>query len=218
MKTRETLIASYNQLAEEYAKQYCDELNKKPFDRHLLERFVADIPMGKPVCDMGCGSGHVADHLRSLGVEVLGVDLSPGMVEVAKKRYPANEYRVGDMLELDLPDESLGGIVTFYSIIHLKRDQVRRAVKEMFRLLFPGGSLLVSFHQGEGVLHSEESLGQPVAFDCNLYEPDEVRRPMEETGFEVEMVAVRTPYDFEFATTRVYVWGKKQQGMAESKE
>lgn len=209
MKTRETLIDSYNQLAEEYAKRYGDELREKPFDRLLLERFAQDVPSGKQVCDLGCGSGHIADHLKSLGVDVIGIDLSPGMIEVAKRTYPSIEYRVGDMLDSDMPDESLGAIVALYSIIHLERDQIRPTLGEMFRVLVPGGSVLVSFHKGEGALHEEESLGKPIHFDCTLFEPDEVRLVMEEVGFVVEMVAVRTPYDFEFPTTRVYTWGRK---------
>jgi SAM-dependent methyltransferase len=209
MKTRETLIDSYNRLAEEYVKHYADELRGKPFDRLLLERFAKDVPSGKRICDLGCGSGHVADHLKNLGVDVIGIDISPRMVEVAKRTYPAIEYRVGDMLDSDLPDESLGAVVALYSIIHLERDQVRPTLGEMFRVLVPGGGVLLSFHKGEGALHEEESLGKPIPFDCTLFEPDEVREAMEDEGFVVEMVAVRSPYDFEFPTTRVYAWGKK---------
>jgi SAM-dependent methyltransferase len=212
MKTRRALIDCYNRLAEEYVRRYGDELEAKPFDRQLIGRFVQDVPPGKQVCDLGCGSGHVADHLRQLGVNVFGVDLSPGMIDVAKRTYPLVEYRVGDMLELDLADESLGAVVALYSIIHLERDQVRPAFSEMFRILVPGGGVLVSFHRGEGTLHEEESLGTPVAFDCTLFEPDEVRSVMEDVGFVVELVAVRTPYEFEFQTTRVYTWGRKPDG------
>lgn len=209
MKTRETLIDSYNRLAEEYAKRYGGELDNKPFDLQLLERFTEDVPSGTRVCDLGCGSGHVADRLKRLGLDVIGIDLSPGMIEVAKRTYPSIEYRVGDMLDPDMPDESLGAIVALYSIIHLGRDQLRTAMHKMFRLLVPGGSALVSFHKGEGTFHEDESMGQPVAFDCTLFEADEVRSVMEDVGFDVEMVAVRTPYDFEFPTTRVYTWGRK---------
>ena len=70
MKTRDTLIESYNRLAEEYVKHYADELRGKPFDLALLERFAKDVPSGKRICDLGCGSGHVADHLKKLGVSL----------------------------------------------------------------------------------------------------------------------------------------------------
>lgn len=209
MKTRETLIDSYNRLAEEYAKHYGDELREKPFDRLLLERFAQDVPSGKRICDLGCGSGHVTGYLKNLGFDVIGIDISPGMIEVAKRTYHSIEFRVGDMLASDMPDESLGEIVALYSIIHVERDQLRPTLGEMLRVLVPGGSVLVSFHKGEGALHEEESLGKPIPFDCTLFEPDEVREVMEDVGFVIEMVAVRSPYDFEFPTTRVYIWGRR---------
>ena len=209
MKTREELIKSYSLLAEAYAQQYCDELSRKPFDRELLERFILSVPTGSRVCDLGCGPGHLADHLRSLGVHAFGMDLSPSMIAIAQKRYPSNDYVVGDMLRMELPDESLGGIVAFYSMIHLKRQEVFPAVREMARVLVPGGGLLVAFHRGAGTLHEEEELGHPVSFDCTLFEPEEISSAMEEVDFRLEEVTVREPYDFEYPTTRVYVWGKK---------
>ena len=209
MKTREELIKSYSLLAEAYAQRYCDELSRKPFDRELLERFILSVPTGSRVCDLGCGPGHLADHLSSLGVHAFGMDLSPSMIAIAQKRYPSNDYVVGDMLRMELPDESLGGIVAFYSMIHLKRQEVFPAVREMARVLVPGGGLLVAFHRGAGTLHEEEELGHPVSFDCTLFEPEEISSAMEEVDFRLEEVTVREPYDFEYPTTRVYVWGKK---------
>lgn len=214
MKTREELIDSYDRLAEDYARIYGDELDHKPFDRELLRHFVRALPAGLAACDLGCGPGHVADFLRALGAEVLGIDLSPRMVFTARRRYPAVEYRVGDMLDLDLADGCLGGIVALYSIIHLRPDQVDSAFGEMFRVIAPGGAILVSFHRGQGLLHDDESLGHPVAFDCTLFEPEDVAGAMERNGFWIEEIAVRRPYDFEYPTTRAYVWGATPQAAA----
>jgi predicted TPR repeat methyltransferase len=75
------LPKSYDRLAGEYARRLFDELNHKPLDRALLARFAQDIRELRPVCDLGCGPGHVTRHLRGLGVEAFGVDLSAGMVE-----------------------------------------------------------------------------------------------------------------------------------------
>jgi len=211
MNARELLINGYNRLANDYARAYCDELDRKPFDRELLEQFVRRIPAGKPVCDLGCGSGHVANHLKSLGADVLGVDLSPGMVAVARQRFPSIEYRVGDMLDLHMPCGLLGGIVCFYSIIHLERDELGPVAAEMFRLLAEGGRALISFHRGQGTLHDDTSLGKPVPFDCTLFEPEEATTAMKQAGFSIERVTVREPYPFEYPTTRVYVEGVRRQ-------
>jgi SAM-dependent methyltransferase len=137
------------------------------------------------------------------------MDLSPSMIAIAEKRYPSNEYLVGDMRRLKLPNESVGGIVAFYSMIHLDRQEVVPAVQEMTRVLVPGGGLLVAVHRGKGTLHEDNALGHPVAFDCTLFEPEELSGSMEAAGLLLVDVSVREPYDFEYRTTRAYIWGKK---------
>jgi SAM-dependent methyltransferase len=206
MKSRETLIDSYNQLARVYAEKYCGELDRKPFDCELLERFVLASPPGQPICDLGCGPGHLANFLKGLKAEAIGIDLSPAMIETAKGKYPSIDYRVGDMLNLDLPADSLGGIVAFYCIIHLRRNQLETAFAGMRRVLAPGGGILVSFHEGSGEHHEDESLGMPIAFDCSLFEPEEVAEAMSRAQLTVKEINTRPPYDFEFPTTRVYIW------------
>jgi SAM-dependent methyltransferase len=151
----------------------------------------------------------LAEHLRALGVQAFGMDLSSSMIAFARKRYPSNAYLVGDMRQLALPDESLGGIATFYSMIHLDRAEVAPAVQEMTRVLIPGGGLLVAVHRGKGTIHEDDALGNPVAFDCKLFEPEELLAPMEAAGLLLVDVSVRESYDFEYPTTRVYLWGKK---------
>ena len=76
---------SYDRLAEEYANRIADELQHKPLDRELLDRFARDVEGLGEVCDMGCGPGHVARYLRDAGASVFGLDLSPGMVEQAQE-------------------------------------------------------------------------------------------------------------------------------------
>src|SRR5437773_6198242 len=72
--------ASYDRVAAEYAERIAGELAGKPFDRALLDRFADQVrPLG-PVCDVGCGPGHVTAYLHERGLDVFGVDLSPEMV------------------------------------------------------------------------------------------------------------------------------------------
>ncbi|KPK48195.1 MAG: hypothetical protein AMS22_15720 [Thiotrichales bacterium SG8_50] len=208
MKTSREIKDGYDKLAAVYAVRFCDELNGKPFDRSLLQRFVTAVPDG-PVCDLGCGPGHVAAHLQTLGANSMGFDLSPKMIAEAERRYPTVEYRVGDMADLDMPSESLGGIVALYSIIHLERQKLEEAFREMHRVLKPAGQLLVSFHKGEGILHEDNVLDTDVSFDCTLFEPDEVSGKLERVGFSIAEATVRRPYDFEYPTKRVYVLADK---------
>jgi len=208
MKNRAELIKGYNIISHAYGERYAHELDYKPFDRDLLLRFARSVP-APDVCDLGCGSGHIAAHLQSLGLRVAGIDLSAGMVEEARRRYPQVRYEVGDMLDLKLDKNSLGGIVVLYSIIHLRRQDLGKAFRGMRRVLKPGGLVLVSFHRGQGEIHEDEDLGFQVSFDCTLFEPEEVSLAMEKAGLEIVETTVRRPYKQEYPTCRVYILAEK---------
>ncbi len=147
------LQASYDTVATEYVARIFDELKDKPLDRQLLDRFAARTRDTGPVCDLGCGPGHVARYLHERGVDVFGVDLSAGMVERARELNPGIDFRQGNMLSLDAVDESWGAIVAFYSIIHVPRSDVPQALREMRRVLRPGGLLFLAFHVGDHIVH-----------------------------------------------------------------
>src|ERR1044071_3724656 len=125
------LEASYDRVAEEFAEEFCGELERKPFDRELLDGFAAELSGEGRVCEIGCGPGQIARYLRDRGVKMCGVDLSQEMVKHAGRLNPDIPFERGDMLSLDLPDASLIGIVCFYAVIHLKRADVTRALKGM---------------------------------------------------------------------------------------
>lgn len=113
------------------------------------------------------------------------------------------------MLALDLPDSSLAAIVCFYAIIHLQRDDVTRALREMRRVLRPGGLLLLSFHGGEGELHREQWYDSKVSINVTLFATREMSGYLEASGFAVQRIAERNPYEFEYPTRRVYIFAEK---------
>ena len=194
----------YDKVAEQYTQQYSDELSHKPLDRELLDRFAERTTGKGRVCDLGCGPGHLARYLHDRGADALGIDLSPGMVEQARLMNPGIEYTQGDMRALDLPDGSLAGIAAFYSIIHIPRDQVADVLKELRRVLQPGGLLLLAFHKGQETVHRDEFFGEAVNLDFRFFEPDEMRGYLEDAGFTVDEVIVREPYpEVEYPSRRV---------------
>src|SRR6202162_4597955 len=98
----ESIRESYDRLAEEYARRIFNELQHKPLDRELLDRFAAAVRGRGEICDMGCGPGHAARYLRDAGATVFGLDLSPGMLEQARSLNPGVLFREGNMMALDL--------------------------------------------------------------------------------------------------------------------
>ena len=203
------LEISYDRVAQHYADEYFEELKRKPFDQELLDQFAASVHDRGLVCDLGCGPGQVARYLRDCGVDVCGIDLSLEMVRCARQLNPDISFEQGDMLALNAPDGSFAGIVSYYAIIHLRREEVPRALRELHRVLQLGGKLLLAFHGGEGGFHRDEWYGEPVSIDVTLFEGQEMADYLTEAGFEIERIAQREPYSFEYPTRRVYVLGRK---------
>lgn len=166
---------SYDQIADEYARRMYHELDGKPFDREMLGRFAEAVGKGGEVCDMGCGPGHVARYIQSLGAKVFGLDISPAMVEQARRLNPGIRFQVGDMLALDLPSMSLTGIVAFYAIVNISKQFLPTVFREIFRVLQAGGMLLLAFHIGDEAAHYDELWDRSVCMDFFYFQPAEIR-------------------------------------------
>jgi len=201
---------SYDEVAEEYVTRIFHELEHKPLDRTLLDRFAAEVRGVGPVCDIGCGPGQPARYLHERGVQALGIDLSLGMVEQARQLNPGIEFRQGNMAALDVPDDSWGGIVAFYSIIHIPHTEVVSVLREFQRVLRPGGLLLLAFHQGQEVIHLDEWWGKRVVLDFVFFQRSEMEDYVRAACFEIEDTIERPPYkDVEAQTQRVYIFARK---------
>jgi SAM-dependent methyltransferase len=210
-ESKSDLQSGYDRVAEHYATEYFHELKRKPFDRELLDEFADSVRGKGVVCELGSGPGQVARYLKDRGVDVRGVDLSPEMVKVARSLNPDISFSRGDMLALDLDDGSIAAMVLFYSVIHLNREDVTEAFREMRRVLIPGGTLFMSFHNGEGELHRDEWFGQAVSIDFRLFQPAEMAAYLERVGFENIKTVEREPYEFEYPTKRVYMFASNPQ-------
>jgi SAM-dependent methyltransferase len=203
---------TYDRVAAAYADRFRNELDAKPFDRQLLGRFAASTAAhSRPaVCDVGCGPGHVGAFLATLGLDVIGIDLSAGMVAQARRDHPTLAFFQGDMTSLGLLDEAVSGVVCFYALIHIPRAQALDALRELRRVLAPGGDVLVAVHGGEGRLHADEMVGQQADLDVTLFNPSELSELLETAGLSVAEAHERAPYDAEYPTRRLYVWATRR--------
>ena len=142
-----TVRAAYDAIAPVYADQFKDTLDDRPTERALLAAFAEVIrrePAGT-VADLGCGPGHIAAHLHTLGLSVLGVDQSAQMLAIGRTHYPEVRFALSSITRLGLADESCRGVLSRSSIIHLPPRLLPTALAEIARVLAPGGWLLISF-------------------------------------------------------------------------
>ncbi|MFD5397625.1 class I SAM-dependent DNA methyltransferase [Streptomyces sp. NPDC127097] len=190
-----TTRAFYDAVAADYDAHFRDHLADRPMDRAVLAGFAELVRAADagPVADLGCGPGRVTAHLAGLGLPVHGVDLSPRMVALARRIHPQLRFEVGAMTGLELPDGALGGIVSWYSIIHTPREQLPELFAAFHRLLAPGGMLLLAFQVGDEPLHVAQPFGHPVALDFRRRRPDRIAGLLTAAGLEVRAQLLREP-------------------------
>jgi ubiquinone/menaquinone biosynthesis C-methylase UbiE len=203
----------YDTVAKEYAETFIGEHEKKPKDQEILHRFSQEIGDRRPAWDFGCGPGQTAKYLKDLGIEISGLDLSGKTLEQARKIHPDIHFRKGNILNLEFDDDSIAGVVAFYAIVHFTKDQVGLALREIFRVLQPGGIFLLTYHVGEETIHLDEFLGKEIDVDFMYFTSDFIFRCLKNCGFDNIEIIEREPYpDVEYESRRAYVFAKKHEG------
>jgi len=190
---------AYDTVAVSYAELLASGLDAKPVDRALLGLFAELVQAAGagPVADIGCGPGRVTAHLRGLGLDVFGIDVSAGMVAEARRRHPGLRFDEGSMSALDLPDGGLAGIVAWYSVIHTPPDELALIFAELTRVLTPGGQLLLAFQAGDERVRLEHAYGHRIALDTYRLDPDRIAQLLSEAGLVVHSRMVREPAHLE---------------------
>jgi SAM-dependent methyltransferase len=197
---------SYDAVATDYADLLDDELDRKPLDRALLATFgelVAATGRTR-VVDLGCGPGRVTAHLAALGLEASGIDLSPGMVAVARRRYPSLGFEVGDLRALDLPDGAVDGVAAWYSIVHTPTEELAQLFAEVRRILRPDGQLVLAFKAGTGCVRLTHAYDHPVSLEVHRHDPARVEDLLAGVGLTVHTRVVREP-DAQESTPQAYL-------------
>ncbi|GAA2718927.1 MULTISPECIES: class I SAM-dependent methyltransferase [Streptomyces] len=191
-----TTVDAYDAVAVRYAAFVRDALDTLPLDRAILAAF-ADLVRaagGGPVAELGCGPGQTTAHLRDLGLDAFGVDLSPVMIGLAREAYPDLRFEVGSMDDLDLADGTLSGIASWYSVIHTPPHDLPAYLAEFRRVLAPGGHLLLAFFESEG--DPVTAFGHKVT-TAYRWPVDELARLTRDAGFAEVGRMLREPVEGE---------------------
>jgi len=198
----------YNRVAAEYARRFVDELDHKPLERQLLDGFMPGAT-GR-ICDLGCGPGQVAAYLHAQGRAVIGVDLADQMVEAARQLHPDIPFIQADMRHLPFDDASLAGIVAFYCLIHIPHAEIPTVLAGLHRVLQPNGEILIGFHVGQEIRHSDEWLGETVSLDFRFFTVPEMTDWLTHANFTILACTERGPYpEIEVQTERAYIRASK---------
>ena len=176
--TAMSAIEAYSARAREYADLLGSLETMAPQDRECIETWASEVE--GPLLDLGCGPGHWTAHLASLGHDAHGADPVPAFVEIARRAHPEVPYGLGSFEELPHRVEGWGGLLVWYSLIHLEPRQVPAVLEDLHRALRPGGRLLLGFFDGP----REESFEHAVA-TARFWPSARMEALLERAGFEI---------------------------------
>ncbi len=172
-------IGTYNHFAELYA-----EKRKELVLWNEIKKFQS-LLQGKKILEVGCGPGRDAELFIKNGLDVTGIDLSESFISIASKNVPGARFIAMDVLELDFPKSSFDGVWSCASLIHLKKDDLSIALKNIHSVLKDEGILFVSLKLGVGekIIMELEFGGNPRFFA--YYSKADVKAALEKAEFHV---------------------------------
>jgi SAM-dependent methyltransferase len=187
--------AAYDTVAADYADLLRDELEGRPLDRAMLGAFadLVRVAGDGPVAEAGCGPGRVTAHLAGLGLTTFGVDLSPGMLAVARQAHPGLRFTEGRLDALPVADGALAGLVAWYSIIHTPPERLGAVFAEFSRVLRPGAELILAFQAGDEKVHLSQAYGHTISLDAYRLSPTRVEDLLTTAGLVTHTRVLRDP-------------------------
>ena len=143
MEKKEIVRKGYNKVAETLQEIF--GLEKEGHEKlNLLADFMSRIPLGGQVLDAGCGNGVYSRYISDR-FKVIGVDFSEKQIELAKPNAPKAQFICKDMTKITFPVEFFDGILAYYSIIHVPRDEHFDLIISFYRMLKVKGVVLLTF-------------------------------------------------------------------------
>ncbi|KJV43523.1 trans-aconitate 2-methyltransferase [Brevundimonas sp. KM4] len=154
-----------------------------------LDRFVADLPAGASILDVGCGSGWpIGAALLEQGHQVTGMDASPGLIAHAQATLPTGVWSVADMRDA-FPPGPFDGVLAWHSLFHLSPDDQSKVLPKLAACVAEGGRLMFTSGQAHG-----ETIGQwrgEPLYHASL-DPEAYRALLVEAGLCVEYDGAET--------------------------
>ncbi|MGB3685675.1 MAG: class I SAM-dependent methyltransferase [Ornithinimicrobium sp.] len=209
--------AAYDAVAHDYAAAFRSTEPEQPIDLAMIDCWVADLRRHwrRPtVLDAGCGTGRMSRYLADQECQVTGIDVSNGMIEMARRDHPDIDTSVGSIADLPYGDATFEGAFYWYSVIHLPDEALPQVFTEAYRVIRPGGLALFSFQTGHGVRDVAQGYrraGHPVTLLRYHRSVDQVSERLGAAGFVESMRLARAATDGEPDGQAVLMVGKPKR-------
>lgn len=195
----DTVRDSYDRVADNYVEMVTTtgigDIRTHPWLKAAMDAFADTVAPIGPVLDVGCGPGTVTAYLAERGIEVSGVDLSPRMIEHARRLHPQCTFTVGSATDLDPLPASLGGVLGWWSLFNLPRHILPTVLASYAAALRPGGQLMIATHAGDDDVERTEAYnGVRVKWTTYQWQPEHLIALVQRAGLRL-VADLRVPAD-----------------------
>lgn len=151
---------------------------------HYTALVLSALPAGAAVLELGCGTGIPTTKRLAERFRLTGVDLSPRHIQLARRNVPQATFIQGDMTTVEISPASFDGVVAFYSMTHVPRNEHAKLLRSIMGWLRPGGLLVAAMGAADTEdMVEDDWLGAPMYF--SHYDSETNRRLVAEAGFQI---------------------------------
>ena len=178
---KQSVIDNYDDIAKEYVNEFFEDTS----DNKYIDIFLNSLN-GKKILDVGCGNGKDCKYILEKGFNINGIDLSIGMLNIAKEKVPNCNFEIMDITKITYPDDSYDGIISNCSLFHIPVEELPKTLKSFKRVLKPDGKLLLILQEGNGETMVEEPYRPGIYIYIKYFSKNEIQKLLQEYGFEID--------------------------------
>lgn len=193
-------IEVYDLIAEDYARKF-DPIESDD-DLIFPNIFLSHLGSGSKIVDLGCGTGFSAGYFTKNGMNVIGVDLSKSMIEIAKRNYPNIHFFIDDVRNFSLSNQ-VDAVWAGYSLFHFEQEYFEITIEKIKTYLKPGGIFGLVMQEGHGEIEPEEPFLPEKKIYIHLYTEEELKIILQKHGFEVVDKKIKKAENFEFSYDKI---------------
>jgi ubiquinone/menaquinone biosynthesis C-methylase UbiE len=190
------------------AKPYADEFSNPS---EYLNEFLDLLPESAKILDVGCGVGVDSGFVKSKGFEIIGLDLSKEMLNLARQKFPQIDFREQDIRDLNFPPESFDGIIASCSLIHIPKKDVPSLIESFHKILKKEGVIYIALQGGKSEeIYIDELFKPDEKLFVNIISFEEIKNLLVKNGLSIVKKYEREPKSKEELNyTKLYVIAKK---------
>ena len=169
----------YEKLDENYIKFREHVVPKEIFE------FIKLLPKNGRILDVGCCGGRDSEKFSQKGLRVIGIDATESFLRVARKKVPKAKFIKMNLLKLKFPKDYFDAIWAYAILLHIKRKDIPKVLKDFYRILKPRGILHISVKKGKGTTFKKEKSITDKKRMFVYFTKEEIETFVKKSGFKI---------------------------------